>query len=71
MPCKAIQNVSVRNGCILRWAWLPPALVIEAAFIADRFAPAPLYTLVGEVFPQGVEPEGTFVLTPTEDACTV
>ena len=32
MPCSAIQNESVRNGCMFRCAWLPPTFVMEPGF---------------------------------------
>ena len=30
MPCSAMQKLSVRNGCMLRCAWLPPMFATDA-----------------------------------------
>jgi hypothetical protein len=40
MPCKAMQKLSVKKGCMLRCACDPPTLVIEAGFIAAIFVGA-------------------------------
>ena len=31
-----MQKFSVRNGCMLRWAWLPPTFVIASGRSAVR-----------------------------------
>lgn len=33
MPCSAMQKLTVRNGCMLGWAWLPPEVLMVCGFI--------------------------------------
>ena len=48
MPCRAMQKLRVRNGCMLRWAWLPPVLVTVAGLSEVR-APGGAYNWLGDV----------------------
>src|SRR6202035_2076065 len=67
MPCRAIEKFSTRNGCMFRWAWLPPTFAMVVGFIAAR----PLEGVyvcdsgLARKFPVGI---ATFVLSDWGDA---
>ena len=64
MLCRAIENVSVRNGCMFRCAWLPPVFVIEPGFKLVSAAGVE-YPLLNEA---RNAPFGLFVLPFAEEA---
>src|ERR687887_268893 len=48
MPWSAMQKFRVRNGCMFRWAWLPPVFPTIAGDIATRLEAADRLTVAAE-----------------------
>src|SRR4051812_32899972 len=41
MPCRAMQKVNARKGCMLRCAWLPPTFEMVLGLIAVKLDAGP------------------------------